>query len=211
MSAHPSNPLYLVLPDFGTETPSTSRRPTSPVAPSSAGQGNPRRVPAPRQIDAGLRTALMERLQALYADLCVLLGGSDSNQGVPLTLESAPVPVIRVASHGSICVGAETGRFTFVEADDAAVFITRSKERMAAHIAGRLLRAQCGAGLHARQPAMPALVGMSFKDVERALLLETLLHCRGNATRAASMLDITADVMREKLRALWGGQREGGE
>ena len=44
------------------------------------------------------------------------------------------------------------------------------------------------------------LVGRSIGEVERALILQTLEHCRGNRTTAASMLGISVRTMRNKLK-----------
>lgn len=46
-----------------------------------------------------------------------------------------------------------------------------------------------------------ALVGSTVEDVERALILETLRHCRGNRTTASSILGISVRTMRNKLKA----------
>ena len=43
------------------------------------------------------------------------------------------------------------------------------------------------------------LVGRSIPDVERELILATLVHCRGNRTRAAGLLHISIRTMRNKL------------
>ncbi|MEN2786154.1 helix-turn-helix domain-containing protein [Sphingomonas qilianensis] len=54
-------------------------------------------------------------------------------------------------------------------------------------------------------PPAPAsadgLVGCTLAQVERALILETLDHCRGNRTSAALMLGISVRTMRNKLRS----------
>jgi DNA-binding NtrC family response regulator len=43
------------------------------------------------------------------------------------------------------------------------------------------------------------LVGRSIEDVERELILETLLACNGNRTHAAEKLGITVRTLRNKL------------
>ena len=43
------------------------------------------------------------------------------------------------------------------------------------------------------------LVGRTVADVERELILETLKHCLGNRTRAASVLGISIRTLRNKL------------
>lgn len=45
------------------------------------------------------------------------------------------------------------------------------------------------------------LVGRTVADVERALILQTLAHCRGNRTTASVMLGISVRTMRNKLRS----------
>lgn len=44
------------------------------------------------------------------------------------------------------------------------------------------------------------LVGRTVADVERALILQTLAHCRGNRTSASNILGISVRTMRNKLR-----------
>lgn len=45
-----------------------------------------------------------------------------------------------------------------------------------------------------------ALVGRRMEDVEQALILETLSHCLGNRTHAATILGISIRALRNKLR-----------
>jgi two-component system, response regulator FlrC len=44
-----------------------------------------------------------------------------------------------------------------------------------------------------------SLVGRTVAEVERALILDTLDHCRGNRTQAAGMLGISLRTLRNKL------------
>ena len=48
-------------------------------------------------------------------------------------------------------------------------------------------------------PGIDALVGFSIIDVERALILETLQHCLGNRTKAATVLRISIRTLRNKI------------
>jgi two-component system, response regulator FlrC len=43
------------------------------------------------------------------------------------------------------------------------------------------------------------LVGRTVAEVERDLILETLRHCLGNRTRAATVLGISIRTLRNKL------------
>lgn len=52
-----------------------------------------------------------------------------------------------------------------------------------------------------------SLVGSTVEDVERALILETLRHCRGNRTSASSILGISVRTMRNKLKIFEAGAR----
>jgi DNA-binding NtrC family response regulator len=56
---------------------------------------------------------------------------------------------------------------------------------------------------HARVRAgvpMEGMVGRTIAQVEQALILATLTHCRGNRTLASHMLGISVRTMRNKLR-----------
>jgi two-component system, response regulator FlrC len=44
------------------------------------------------------------------------------------------------------------------------------------------------------------LVGRTVADVERDLILETLQHCLGNRTHAATILGISIRTLRNKLQ-----------
>jgi DNA-binding NtrC family response regulator len=48
------------------------------------------------------------------------------------------------------------------------------------------------------------LVGRTVADVERDLILDTLNHCLGNRTHAATILGISIRTLRNKLK-LYGG------
>jgi DNA-binding NtrC family response regulator len=50
------------------------------------------------------------------------------------------------------------------------------------------------------EPGMASLVGRRVGDVEQALILETLQHCLGNRTHAATILGISIRALRNKLR-----------
>jgi two-component system, response regulator FlrC len=45
-----------------------------------------------------------------------------------------------------------------------------------------------------------ALVGRTVAEVERRLIIDTLQHCLGNRTHAATILGISIRTMRNKLR-----------
>jgi two-component system, response regulator FlrC len=52
--------------------------------------------------------------------------------------------------------------------------------------------------------AKPGLVGRTVADVERDLILETLQHCLGNRTHAATILGISIRTLRNKLQQYRG-------
>lgn len=62
------------------------------------------------------------------------------------------------------------------------------------------LRGECPAGSDFCA-GVRTLVGSRISEVERELILQTLDHCGGNRTSAASMLGISIRTMRNKLRA----------
>jgi two-component system, response regulator FlrC len=46
----------------------------------------------------------------------------------------------------------------------------------------------------------PNLVGRTVADVERDLIIDTLKHCLGNRTHAATILGISIRTLRNKLK-----------
>lgn len=50
-----------------------------------------------------------------------------------------------------------------------------------------------------KKDIMSLLVGKTIIEVEKDLILYTLLHCQGNKTRAAKMLGISVRTLRNKL------------
>ena len=56
------------------------------------------------------------------------------------------------------------------------------------------------ADVAAPSAANPGLVGRTVADVERDLILETLQHCLGNRTHAATILGISIRTLRNKLQ-----------
>jgi two-component system response regulator FlrC len=60
----------------------------------------------------------------------------------------------------------------------------------------------CGAADAAAAPA--GLVGRTVADVERDLIIDTLRHCLGNRTHAATLLGISIRTLRNKLRQYMG-------
>jgi DNA-binding NtrC family response regulator len=53
---------------------------------------------------------------------------------------------------------------------------------------------------------VPLLIGSTVGEIERELVLHTLLRCNGNRTHAARMLGLSIRTLRNKLRlyAAWG-------
>jgi DNA-binding NtrC family response regulator len=47
---------------------------------------------------------------------------------------------------------------------------------------------------------VPLLIGATVGEVERELVLQTLLRCNGNRTRAARVLGLSVRTLRNKIR-----------
>ena len=47
---------------------------------------------------------------------------------------------------------------------------------------------------------MPFLIGSTVGEIERELVLQTLVRCNGNRTHAARMLGLSIRTLRNKIR-----------
>jgi DNA-binding NtrC family response regulator len=58
----------------------------------------------------------------------------------------------------------------------------------------------------ARDEIVPLLIGSTLGEIERELVLHTLVRCNGNRTHAARMLGLSIRTLRNKIRlyAAWG-------
>lgn len=56
------------------------------------------------------------------------------------------------------------------------------------------------AQLLAPNQIVPLLIGATVGEVERELVLQTLLRCDGNRTRAARVLGLSVRTLRNKIR-----------
>jgi DNA-binding NtrC family response regulator len=65
---------------------------------------------------------------------------------------------------------------------------------------GAVGQAQDEATRHAADAAARAMVGRTVAEVEQDLILETLTHCLGNRTHAATILGISIRTLRNKLK-----------
>jgi DNA-binding NtrC family response regulator len=65
---------------------------------------------------------------------------------------------------------------------------------------GDAATAAASAAAAAAQAGTKSLVGRAMADVERDLIIDTLLHCLGNRTHAANILGISIRTLRNKLR-----------
>jgi DNA-binding NtrC family response regulator len=50
------------------------------------------------------------------------------------------------------------------------------------------------------EKVVPLLIGATVDEVERELVLQTLVHCHGNRTRAASVLGVSIRTLRNKIK-----------
>ncbi len=67
-------------------------------------------------------------------------------------------------------------------------------------LGGDAASAAASAAAAAAQAGTKGLVGRAMADVERDLIIDTLLHCLGNRTHAANILGISIRTLRNKLR-----------
>lgn len=99
----------------------------------------------------------------------------------------------------------ETGYFVFREkaVDASLIVVTTSDERLIDHVVCHLSTETGTAGSESYNIAARMLVGETFADVERRMILQTLRHCHGNRTRTAEMFGISLRTIRNKLRSYW--------
>jgi len=64
------------------------------------------------------------------------------------------------------------------------------------HVAGP----EEGAQFLAPSQIVPLLIGATVDEIERELVLQTLLRCDGNRTRAARVLGLSVRTLRNKIR-----------
>ena len=53
---------------------------------------------------------------------------------------------------------------------------------------------------HATNEIVPLLIGSTVGEVERELVLQTLVRCHGNRTHAARLLGLSIRTLRNKIR-----------
>ncbi|HIJ38936.1 MAG TPA: sigma-54-dependent Fis family transcriptional regulator, partial [Rhodospirillaceae bacterium] len=68
------------------------------------------------------------------------------------------------------------------------------------HDPAQAVVASAAAAASAASGANKALVGRTVADVERDLIIDTLEHCLGNRTHAATILGISIRTLRNKIR-----------
>jgi DNA-binding NtrC family response regulator len=87
-----------------------------------------------------------------------------------------------------------------IELGGAAPAAEEAAQRLVPAAAAAAARQREAAGGAASSAPIGALVGRTVADVERDLILETLTHCLGNRTHAATILGISIRTLRNKLR-----------
>jgi hypothetical protein len=144
-------------------------------------------------------------LRTLHAELRTVF--SDPlfpESGVPIRFIDANRPLIQLGQDVTIRLDDARGVYVLQRTggtQDAETITTPDDEQVLDFVAAHLARTE--------QPPLSGLahieasVGRTIEDVERALILATLRHCRGNRTRAAGMLGITRRTLRSKLQSYW--------
>jgi len=149
-----------------------------------------------------------ERLRDLHMELTLVFQDlAYPGDTLPFTYHGGDIPHLRIAPEGLVRIDGESGAYVF--SDDApagsGILITTSHERLLDAVLSYL-----AAGTDAPAPELAAAltrrcVGYSVAEIEKALVLATLRHCKGNRTHAARMLGISLRTLRNKLRAYWRG------
>jgi DNA-binding NtrC family response regulator len=87
-----------------------------------------------------------------------------------------------------------------IELGGGAPAAEEASQRLVPAAAAAVARQREGVSNGQAQAPVGALVGRTVADVERDLILETLTHCLGNRTHAATILGISIRTLRNKLR-----------
>lgn len=160
-----------------------------------------------RQTAPGKAVSLdIERLSHLYEELrLIYLDLAYPDDPLPFCLEDSDPPKLRIGTSGSVSIDGDTGSYLFIDALECSesALATSSHERVMDFIISHLARTQAETPSSTRLAVVENCVGHTVEDVERALILATLRHCRGNRTHAAAMLSISLRTLRNKLRAYW--------
>lgn len=148
-----------------------------------------------------------ERLREVLAELVLLFNDVAFPQApLPFLLEGTVDPMVIVGHYGRISIDGSTGMYVFTDDDPVAqsISVTSSVERLLDFVLSYLARRQAEAVAPDTKLAyVEKCIGHSIDEVERALILATLRHCRGNRARTSQLLGISLQALRSRLRGYW--------
>lgn len=159
-----------------------------------------RRKQPPTQNAAHRKT----RLDMLGAELMLLLAGRQEAD-VPAFVDAAagePRLYVGRGAQLSVTIDAVTSMYVLHAGDDGdgCLIITGNEGRLLDHIVGCIASPDGARASRVPDSVVDELVGRSLQEVERSLVLRTLVRFRGDYQGAAAVLGISRETLRQHIR-----------
>ena len=159
-----------------------------------------RRKRPPTQ-DAAFRKA---QLDMLGAELTLLFSNRDEIDAPLFVVASGDEPRLHLGRDArlSITIDPDTGMYVLHESGDGydCMTITGSEARLLDQVVSCVASRSAERISRTADTVIDVLVGRSVEEVERSLVLRTLLRFRGDYHGAAAVLGITHDALRQHIR-----------
>jgi DNA-binding protein Fis len=146
------------------------------------------------------------KLQVLGSELRLLYEDRADPRLPALVVDGGGVePHLLIGASARIDIDPATGLYVFREGDGrgSCILSTGSEERVIDQVASYLTRTREEFAPRTLDDAVDILVGQSLEDVERRLIIRTLVQHRGDRMQAAAALGIPIQQLRAKLRGFW--------
>jgi DNA-binding NtrC family response regulator len=95
--------------------------------------------------------------------------------------------------------GARTGKDAVLTKAAIAPVPAQKRVRLSAARETNRIGNSAGRAPEGNRPTLRSLIGQSLADIERDVIIATLVACSGNRTRAAEVLEISPRSLRSKL------------
>jgi DNA-binding protein Fis len=154
------------------------------------------------------------RLRTLQSQLRLLFADVSCAPGEQLFyMKGGDSPYLLISEAARVSIAPNSGLYVFSQSDEdcQVTTVTASQDCVIEHVVTHLSQRGKNRPAQAVEKAVHALVGRSFEEVERQLILQTVQHCDGNRTHAAILLGISLRTIRNKLKSYWQASGPAGE